>query len=185
MNAPSPLPSSAPDPRLLALAADRERFLGFVRRRLRTEADADDLLQQALLRAAERIGSLRQGERLDAWFFRILRNALVDHHAQRASQASRLTLLPEDVADASPREVAGCACALGMVEGLSPEQAEMIRRVDLGEESIEEAAAHQEISSNLARVRLHRGRKALREGLRRCCGAGSLRACMACSCERS
>lgn len=178
-------PGAPPDPRLLGLAAQRERFLGFVQRRLRTRADADDLLQQAMLRAAERVGSLRDDERLDAWFFRILRNTLADHHVRQASQAGRLELLPEDIEDASPEEVAGCACALGMLDRLGPEQADIVRRVDLNDEPLSEAAAAQGITANNAKVRLHRARKELRAGLRSCCGAGSLRACMSCTCDRA
>lgn len=180
-----PAADAALDPRLRALAAQRGRYLAFVRRRLRTEADAEDLLQQALLRAAERLGSLRQGERLDAWFYRLLRNALADHHVQQASQAARFELLAEEIAEASPRQVVGCACALGLLGGLRPDHAEILRRVDLDDQPLPEAAGALGVTANNAKVRLHRARKALRELLAGCCGAGTFRQCLDCSCDRA
>ncbi len=173
------------DPRLQDLAARRAQYRAFVRRRLRTEADAEDLLQQALLRAAERIGTLQQDERLDAWFYRILRNTLADHHVREATRSARFELLPEDVAEASPEQVAGCACALGFLDQLRPEQGELLRRIDLNDEPLADAARGLGITANNAKVRLHRARKALRERLQSCCGAGSFRACLDCSCESS
>jgi RNA polymerase sigma-70 factor (ECF subfamily) len=173
------------DPRLQALAARRARFLGFLRRKLRTGADAEDLLQQAMLRAAERIGTLQQEDRLDAWFYRILRNILADHHGRQEARAERLDLEPDALADASPPEDAGCACALGFLRELRPEYGELLRRVDLGDEQVAQAAQCLGITENNAKVRLHRARKALRDRLSACCGAGSFRACMDCSCERA
>lgn len=176
-------PMTQGDPRIQPLVAQRERFLAFVRRRLRTEADAEDLLQQAMLRAVERIDSLQQQERLDAWFYRILRNTLADHHVQQAARSSRFELLSEDVEDASPEQLAGCACTLGFLERLRPEQREILQLVDLHDESLSEAAETLQITSNNAKVRLYRARRALREQLHTCCGSGSFHACLNCSCE--
>ena len=75
------------------LAEQRSAFLAFARTRVRSGADADDLLQQALLKAAERLDKLRDGERLEAWFYRVLRNTIADHHAEWARRESRLDLL--------------------------------------------------------------------------------------------
>jgi hypothetical protein len=67
---------------LVLLADQRPAFLAFARKRVRSGADAEDLLQQALLKAAERLDTVRDGERLEAWFFRVLRNTIADHHAE-------------------------------------------------------------------------------------------------------
>ncbi len=51
---------------LILLARDRRRLLSFIARRCGSSSDQEDVLQQSLLRAAERIESLRDPERLRA-----------------------------------------------------------------------------------------------------------------------
>ncbi|MBX3206259.1 MAG: sigma-70 family RNA polymerase sigma factor [Labilithrix sp.] len=166
-----------------ALAAERPSYLAFVRGRVRSGADAEDILQQALVKAAERASDLRDPERVRAWFFQILRRTLADHHARWAVREAKLDQLSAELADATPEEVATCACSLGQLERLRPEYAEIVRRVDLDDEPLPEAAAALGITANNATVRLHRARKALREQLRAMCGTDSARGCLDCGCD--
>lgn len=179
----APTAAALPRELLAVLAEKRPAFLAFVRKRVRSGADADDLLQQALLRATEKIGTLRDGERADAWFYRVLRNTLADHHTEWARRASQLDALAREASEAPPEEAAACACSLGLLGELRPEYAEIVRRVDLDEQSLDEASTALGISSNNAKVRLHRARKALREALLERCDVQSTRQCQACDCD--
>lgn len=165
-----------------AIADEREEFLAFVRGRVRSGADAEDILQQAMVRAAEHAGDLRDPERVRAWFFRILRRTLADHHAQWALRESKLAVLARDLDEATPEEVAACGCALGRLAKLKPDHADILRRVDLDEQPLAEAASNLGITVNNATVRLHRARKALRTSVESFCGVRSLRACFNCGC---
>jgi small GTP-binding protein len=126
---------------------------------------------------------LRDRASTRAWFFRILRRAVADHHAQSEVRASRLAALAAEIDEATPREVAVCACSLDRLGGIRRDYAEILRRVDIDEQSIAEAAATLGITVNNATVRLHRARRALREDLVAFCGTDSTRACMECSCN--
>ncbi len=44
---------------------------------------AEEILQEAFVRSIGRGSTLRDGELATAWFYRLLRNALVDHHRRR------------------------------------------------------------------------------------------------------
>ena len=68
---------------------------------------------------------------------------------------------------------------------MSATHQEILRRVDLGEESLTAVAAELGISPNTAAVRLHRARKGLSEALLAHCGTSSLRACLDCGCEEA
>ncbi|MBN9166507.1 MAG: sigma-70 family RNA polymerase sigma factor [Myxococcales bacterium] len=164
------------------LAADRATYLAFIRNRVRSGADAEDILQQALVKATERATDLRAPERTRAWFFQILRRTLADHLARWAVREAKLDELSVELAEATPEEVATCACSLGLLAQLRPEYAEMLRRIDIDDEPLPAAAAAMGITTNNATVRLHRARKALREKLQDLCGTQSLRACLDCSC---
>lgn len=182
-------PTSPPSGAALArdllrmLAERRPRFLAFLRRRTISAADAEDLLQQGLLKAAEHVGDLRAEERLEAWFYRVLRNVVADHRAAAARSQAQLEAVAQELApDATLATDTGCACSLGILEGLRPEYAEILRCVDIPGTDLEEAATTLGIARNNAKVRLHRARKAMRTALLGTCGTSSMRACHSCSC---
>lgn len=70
---------------LQRLLQSRRRFLDFLERRVESKADAEDILQAAFVRGIERGGDLRDEESAVAWFYRLLRNAVIDHYRQKAS----------------------------------------------------------------------------------------------------
>jgi RNA polymerase sigma factor (sigma-70 family) len=180
----TPVSGKAPVRELLLMLGERRaEFLGFVRKRVRSGADAEDLLQQALIRAAEKLDGLRSCDRAEAWFYRILRNTIADHHAAWATREAKLELLAREASAASPEDAADCACSLGLLEDIRPEYAAIVRRIDIEGEPLADAAARLGITVGNAKVRLHRARKVLREELLRRCGTDSSRACQDCSCD--
>jgi RNA polymerase sigma-70 factor (ECF subfamily) len=62
-----------------------ERLRGFVGRRIGDQDAADDVAQEVLLRLHRSLGDLRVEDRLDAFAYRIARNAIIDHYRARAS----------------------------------------------------------------------------------------------------
>ena len=170
--------------RLLAeLTAERGEYLGFVSGRVASAADAEDLLQQSLLRAGDRLDTLRDPSRLRAWFYRLLRRAVADYHARRARDQQRLGELAQELDTQTPEESASCACSLGLMAGLKPEYQSMLEQVDLADRSLDDVARELGITANNATVRLHRARRALREALSEHCHTTSVRECLDCGCE--
>lgn len=170
----------SPEELVRSVTGEREAYLAFLRRRVASPADAEDLLQQALVRAATRVQLLQDPARHRAWFFQILRRAVADHHARRERTEEELC---EGTEPATAAEPSVCGCSLEQLERLRPEYAEMLRRVDLEEDSLAEVAADLGLTVNNTTVRLHRARKALRERLATTCGTTSARACADCACE--
>src|SRR3712207_6396255 len=64
-------------------------FRAFLRKRLGDEAVVEDLYQQCLLRAIEREHSLDNEDSVIPWFYRILRNALIDYYRTRAAHETQ------------------------------------------------------------------------------------------------
>jgi RNA polymerase sigma-70 factor (ECF subfamily) len=62
-----------------SLLANQSAFLGFLERRVGDRATAEDLLQAALERSLDQMQSLRDEESVIAGFYRMLRNAVIDH----------------------------------------------------------------------------------------------------------
>src|SRR5215217_7446278 len=61
------------------------RLHGFVGKRIGDPHAADDVAQEVLLRLHRSLGDLRVEDRLDAFAYRIARNAIIDHYRSRAS----------------------------------------------------------------------------------------------------
>lgn len=167
---------------LLVVVRERAKHLAFVRR-MAPRAEPEDVLQLALLRAARHLDDIREGDRLEAWFWRILRNTIADENERLARETVLLAQVRQGLDEISPQEAASCACSLGVLQQLKPEYAEILRRADIDELPMEQLAHHLGITLNNATVRLHRARKAMRDALLEHCGTDSVRACQNCGCE--
>src|SRR5215510_12339488 len=67
------------------LADSHRQFLSFLEKRVESRAVAEDILQTAFVRGLERGAEVRDEESVVAWFYRVLRNAVIDHYRHRAS----------------------------------------------------------------------------------------------------
>lgn len=173
------------------LLAYESAFRSFLRRRLSDEAVAEDLLQQSLLRAVEQQHTLHNKESIIAWFYRVLRNAVVDYYRARAVETRKAEGLHEELnargeqAVPSPDEIKPtvCACLERLLSEIRPAYAEVLRRIDLQGESPDAVAKDLQLTKNNLTVRLHRARQALRSTLEAACGICTKHGCLNCTCE--
>lgn len=177
-------PRERPIDRILV---QRSRFLRFLQGRIAEPATAEDILQSAYVRALEHDEELRDDESVVAWFYRILRNAVIDHYRRTAARSrAHEELVAEAATTYGPQlEATACACIGDVVRDLKDEYRSAIERVDLGSTSIEDFARSEQISANNAYVRLHRARKAVARQLTEVCGACAEHKCLDCTCHRS
>ncbi|HJW32283.1 MAG TPA: RNA polymerase sigma factor [Holophagaceae bacterium] len=169
------------------LVAEHRRFLAFLIPRTASAAEAEDILQEAYVRSLERGEQLRDDEKLVAWFYRLLRNALVDRARSRAAEGRALEAHAWELPEAElPPELEAhlCQCVKGLLPTLSPDHAEILAKVDLGGATPAEAAQALGITANAASVRLHRARKALHERLVATCGTCTEHGCLDCRCGK-
>jgi RNA polymerase sigma-70 factor (ECF subfamily) len=174
---------------VLRLVENHRELLRFVERRVGSRADAEDILQEAFVRGVGRAGELRDDESAVAWFYRTLRNAVIDHHRRRgakdrALEAFARELTPE--AEAAPAvKDAVCACVRGLADTLKPEYAGALRRIEVDGVSVRDYAAEVGIAPNNAAVRAHRAREALRKRVMESCGTCAEHGCVDCTCRHA
>jgi len=172
---------------LALLVENRARFLAFLERRVGGRDAAEEILQQAYVRGMDRGGSLRAGESAVAWFYRLLRNALIDHRRRCDAERRALAAYAGEAATAADDDgallEAVCSCVTALVDTLKPELADIVRNVDLGGVALRAYAARAGVTANNAAVRLHRGRQALGRQLRRTCAASNVAAFRDCDCD--
>jgi RNA polymerase sigma factor (sigma-70 family) len=168
-----------------ALVANHRQFLRFLEGRVGNRAVAEDILQEAFVRSLDKVGALRSDESAVAWFYRMLRNAAIDHHRRRASASRALEAFAAEVEPEAPSgevEDAICQCVATLAETLKPEYAEALRKVEVEGLAVKDYAALTDISANNAAVRVFRAREALRKQLQRSCGTCADHGCLDCTC---
>ncbi|WP_043404325.1 RNA polymerase sigma factor [Archangium violaceum] len=170
-----------------SLVGNHRRFLSFLERRVGSRAQAEELLQSAYVRTLEKGGELEEGEGAVAWFYRLLRNALVDHYRRQGAEGRALEREARAASELGPDPELTqtvCACIHDLLPALKPEYAEMVRQVDLEGRGVPEVAREAGITANNAGVRLHRARQALKKQLERSCGTCAAHGCLDCTCGK-
>jgi RNA polymerase sigma-70 factor (ECF subfamily) len=180
----APRPSAAAVEKLVAHHRD---FLGFLERRVGSRSEAEDILQEAFVRGVERADSLREGESAIAWFYRTLRNAVIDRHRRRGAASRALEAfareLDSEVEPSADVRQTVCACVRVLSDTLKPEYADALRKIDVEGMSVQAYAAEIGIAANNAGVRVHRAREALRKRVTLSCGTCAEHGCLDCTCQ--
>jgi RNA polymerase sigma-70 factor (ECF subfamily) len=165
--------ASGPADITATLLAHRQVFKAFLVSRVGNEADAEDLLQNGLVKALQRAEEIKDGQKAVAWFYQVLRNVIIDHVRSRGAAARRDDAWAseagvESVDSETERQI--CACFEKLLPALKPAHAELLRRVELHGEPVAQAATGLGITANNASVSLHRARAELRRRLVDFCG---------------
>jgi RNA polymerase sigma-70 factor (ECF subfamily) len=172
---------------IASLVQSHREFLAFLERRVGSREVAEDILQEAFVRGISRIESLRSDESATAWFYRMLRNAVVDHYRRRGSSERAMSALAAELDEATPPDVevrgAVCQCVRALAGTLKPEYAAALTRVEVDGLSVQAFAEEASITPNNAAVRLFRARDALRKQVKVACGTCADHGCLDCSCE--
>lgn len=166
------------------LVGNHRRFLHFLERKTGNTATAEEILQSAFVKVVERKEGFTSDEGAVTWFYRLLRNALVDHYRREhvRSRAIDNGFMDESTEQELKSEI--CGCMEGLITTLKDEYATMLTEVDLKERAVTDVARELGITANNAIVRLHRSRQALKRQLERSCGTCAEHGCLDCHCKR-
>lgn len=159
-------------PRWEALAA---KLAPFIRKRVRSEADVEDILQDVLLRMHRGLPLLEDQTKLMAWMYSIARFAIADF--LRAKQRSEVPQPPEkleepvEAPELPEHDIAQTlASALALFVPMLPSPyREAITLTELEGRTQREAARMLGVSNSAMKSRVQRGRAKLRQMLEDCC----------------
>jgi RNA polymerase sigma-70 factor (ECF subfamily) len=152
---------------------------GWFERRTGDAHAAEDLLQECFLRVHDRIGDVREGERLGAWIQSIARNLLVDWRRRPeapsvgagACASSALEELADERTTGEDHDVDAIVAGwlAPTIAQLSPADRETLRLTELDGLTQRAAAERLGISLPALKSRVLRGRARLRERVLACC----------------
>ena len=172
----------------LQLVDNHRQFLAFLDRRLGDRALAEDIVQDAFVKSLEKGADTRDETSSVAWFYRTLRNAVIDHYRRSGTRNRALESLARELDGAAepPPDVRDeiCGCVARLAATLKPEYEAAIRRVDVEGAPVQDFAAEAGITPNNASVRVFRAREALRKQGKTSCGTCAEHGCLECSCGK-
>jgi len=155
------------------------RLRDFVGRRISDSDAAEDVAQEVLLRLHRSLGDLRVEDRLDAFAYRIARNAIIDHYRSRAGAKETPAATDDLIAridaetDEDPGETEGrqelARCLEPLVRRLPEPYRQALTLTDLGTLSQVEAAGVVGLSVPGMKTRVQRARTQVHELLTACC----------------
>ncbi len=153
-----------------AWQAYRTSLFHFVLKRVADPADAEDLVQEVLIKAYTNFATLQDATKVRPWLYQIARNAIIDFYRQHKPLAELADDLPAPAAlteDASEAEFAQCLTPL--IEQLPANYRQAIRLAEIEGLTQQEVASAQGLSLSGAKSRVQRGRKLLKSILLQCC----------------
>jgi RNA polymerase sigma factor (sigma-70 family) len=167
------------------LVENHRELLAFLERRTGDRALAEDILQDAFVRSIDKVGALRDDAAIVPWFYRMLRNAIVDHQRRRGTASKALGDLATELETTNAgTETHGavCQCVAKLTETLKPEYADALKRIEIDGLAVKDYADEAGITSNNAGVRVFRARDALRKQVQKACGTCATHGCVDCTC---
>lgn len=152
-----------------------DELRSFLRSRLPSESDADDVLQDVFVRVVESLRSLREANRIESWIYQIARNAVADFYRRRVQPSVKpIEDAAEpflDAADGNHNHAIGTWLS-AMIDSLPEKYRDALRMYEVEGLSQSEIANRLQISLSGAKSRVQRGRRQLEELLRGCCQLG-------------
>ena len=152
---------------------------GFVARRVRQQADVDDVVQRVFLQVHRALPTLRETDKLHAWVYQTTRRAIADFYRTPSQNREVATGTVEGIAnelaggdspeddEAAARELSTCLRPL--MRGLTAADQEALQMVEFDGVTQVEAAARLGLSVSGMKSRVQRARSHLRSALHDCC----------------
>jgi RNA polymerase sigma factor (sigma-70 family) len=174
-------------PSVATLLENQRAFLQYLERQVGDRALAEDLLQEAFVKAVARPEQAPSDERIVPWFYRTLRNAAIDHFRRRGAATRAYEAFAHELAthEAPTPEMAAeiCSCVSRLATTLKPEYAEALDAIEIRGTPLKVYAEQKGLTANNAAVRAFRAREALKKRVAQSCGTCAEHGCIDCTCN--
>ncbi|MTI86951.1 MAG: sigma-70 family RNA polymerase sigma factor [Balneolaceae bacterium] len=148
-----------------------DHLLNFIRSKVSSSEDAQDIYQDVLVKIISRSDQLRNSQSLKSWLFAIARNQIIDHY-----RAQKRTIDVDDIAlnsvsekdEASAyRELEGCLS--GFINQLPDDYQQIITLSEIEGKSQKELAGMLDMNYTTLRSKVQRGRERIKKMIFEAC----------------
>jgi RNA polymerase sigma-70 factor (ECF subfamily) len=147
----------------------------FLVSRVSTPEDADDLLQEILIKTHNNLSSIKEPEKFKSWLYQIARNTIIDHYRKKRPNLSvqdiqeLKTPLEETLDPANPVFTDIGKCIKPFLAQLPEMYREAIEAIDLKGTSQKDFAEESGLGYSTVKSRVQRGRVMLGDLFHDCC----------------
>ena len=146
------------------------RLRAFLNAKVADRADAEDLLQEVLIKAHNRLDSLRDSDSIQAWLYQVANRTVIDFYRKKGSlsnpDADDLWYAQGHQADVI-EELSHCVEPF--IKALPSDLAELLTAIDLEGRSQKDYAEKLGISYSTLKSRVQKARRELHDLYNRCC----------------
>jgi RNA polymerase sigma-70 factor, ECF subfamily len=146
---------------------------GFLLSKVKNSDDAEDLLQEILIKTHKNMGSLKDPKKFKSWLFQIARNTLIDYYRKpdiTVSLESQLFELQEEKPNAQEAMLQQLSeCITPFIKNLPEKYGDIVDAIDIQGASQKELAKALGLSHSAVKSRVQRGRQKLEELFQECC----------------
>ena len=148
-------------------------LLGYVKSKVRSREDAEDILQNVFIKISSNIDKLTEDVKLKSWIFTITRNAIIDYY--RVNATKKKVAVPEEIDENilesdDPDPTKGLdQCMNSMISLLPEEYRDIIIDSEIKGIKQKDLADKYEMAYPSMRSRVQRGRERLKQLFYNCC----------------
>lgn len=150
-----------------------QSLLGYIRSKIRSKEDAEDILQNVFTKISANADSLSEKEKIQNWLFTVTKNAVIDYYRVNAKKKSvelsnsiSEQLIYEEGFDSTKGLD---TCVSTMIALLPNEYREIIEDAEIHGISQKELAEKYNMAYSSMRSRVQRGRERLKQLFYNCC----------------
>lgn len=148
-------------------------LLGYVKSKVRSREDAEDILQNVFIKISSNIGKLTEDVKLKNWIFTITRNAIIDYY--RVNATRKKVAVPDEIDENifesdDPDPTKGLDQCMNSMIGLLPEEyRDIITDSEIKGVRQKDLADKYGMPYPSMRSRVQRGRERLKQLFYNCC----------------
>ncbi|WP_281544462.1 RNA polymerase sigma factor SigZ [Grimontia sp. SpTr1] len=144
----------------------------FIRSKVSNPDDAEDLLQDILVKTYTSLSSLHERSKLKPWLFQIANNAIIDFYRRKRFDSNGSDEVGTELwlDEESPSVVQDLSkCILPFLHGLSESEAELLKAIEIDGVSQKDYAETHDINYSTLKSRLKKSRQNLMGLFDQCC----------------
>jgi len=146
----------------------RKQLLAFIRVRVETLEDAEDILNEVFSKLVKVASENKYPGNLAPWLYRVTKNSIVDYYRSKEC----IEQLPEDLAEEHEKADAIkviSRCLLPMIQALPENYQQPLMLSEIEGQKYKEVASELHLSLSAVKSRILRGRKLLYGSILACC----------------